>query len=120
MAEWEDRMQKILNDPGAMAQIMQMAQQLSGGSEPTPPSTPPPAPQPPSSASLPLDGETLTRLLPLVQELRRTDSEAARLLYALRPFLKEEKQGKVEQAVRLAHLIHVGKKAVTEWGLHLV
>ena len=64
--------------------------------------------------------DTLTRLLPLVQELRHTDSEAARLLYALRPFLKEEKQGKVEQAVRLAHLIHVGKKAVTEWGIHLV
>ena len=111
MAEWEDRMQKILNDPGAMAQIMQMAQQLSGSSEPTPP---------PSTAALPLDGDTLTRLLPLVQELRHTDSEAARLLYALRPFLKEEKQGKVEQAVRLAHLIHVGKKAVTEWGIHLV
>ena len=119
MAEWEDRMQKILNDPGAMAQIMQMAQQLSGSSVPTPPPAPTSAP-PPSPAALPLDGDTLTRLLPLVQELRQTDSEAARLLYALRPFLKEEKQGKVEQAVRLAHLIHVGKKAVTEWGIHLV
>lgn len=118
MAEWEDRIQKILNDPGAMAQIMQMAQQLSGGSEPTPP--PAPSSPPPSPAPLPLDGDTLTRLLPLVQELRQTDSEAARLLYALRPFLKEEKQGKVEQAVRLAHLIHVGKKAVTEGGLRLV
>ena len=59
MAEWEDRMQKILNDPGAMAQIMQMAQQLSGSSVPTPPPAPTSAP-PPSPAALPLDGDTLT------------------------------------------------------------
>lgn len=111
MAEWEDRMQKILNDPSAMAQIMEMAQQLSGSSEPSPP---------PSPADMPIDGEMLKRLAPLLRELRHTDSEAARLLYALRPFLKAEKQDKVERAVRLAHLIHVGKKAVADWGMQLV
>jgi hypothetical protein len=38
------------------------------------------------------------------------------LLYALRPFLKEEKQGKIERAAKLARIIHIGKKAITEMG----
>ena len=37
------------------------------------------------------------------------------LLNALRPYLKEEKQGKVERAARLARLITVGKRFLTEW-----
>ena len=37
------------------------------------------------------------------------------LLNALRPFLKPEKQGKVERAAHLARLIHLGKKFLSEW-----
>ena len=37
------------------------------------------------------------------------------LLNALRPFLKAEKQGKVERAAHLARLIHLGKKFLSEW-----
>ena len=37
------------------------------------------------------------------------------LLNALKPYLKEEKQAKVERAARLARLITVGKRFFTEW-----
>ena len=46
---------------------------------------------------------------------RRSNSASMQLLNALRPFLKPEKQGKVERAAHLARLIHLGKKFLSEW-----
>ena len=45
----------------------------------------------------------------------RSNSASMQLLNALRPFLKPEKQGKVERAAHLARLIHLGKKFLSEW-----
>ena len=52
---------------------------------------------------------------PLAGELGTENSAAMQLLNALRPFLKEEKQGKIQRAARLARLIHVGKKLLADW-----
>ncbi len=130
MAEFDDKLNSILSNPDAMSQIMQLAQSLSG-SGPEPPSPPPPPPQqtaapPPmgggdlfSSLSYlagGMDPKLLTRLLPLLQELGgQRDSNARALLYALRPYLKEEKQNKVERALQLARLFHLGKKFLSGW-----
>ena len=112
MSEMEDKLNKLLDDPETMGRIMQMAQQLSGGTGTLPP---------PSSPDLSgFDPQTITKLLPLVKELQTPNSQATQLLYALRPYLKEEKQGKIDRAVKLAHLIHIGKKAFSDWGLDLV
>ena len=37
------------------------------------------------------------------------------LLFALRPYLKQERQEKVERALQLARLYHIGKKVLSEW-----
>jgi hypothetical protein len=37
------------------------------------------------------------------------DSNARQLLYALRPYLKKERQEKMERALQLARLFRVGK-----------
>jgi hypothetical protein len=59
----------------------------------------------------------VTRLLPLLQELGgQQDSNARQLLYALRPYLKAERQEKVERALQLARLFHLGKRFLAEWG----
>ena len=51
------------------------------------------------------------RFLPLLRELGgQQDSNARQLLYALRPYLKPERQEKVERALQLARLFHIGKK----------
>ena len=124
MAELDEKLNALLSDPNSMAQIMQMAQQLSatmGGSQdaappaqqPPPPPAAPPAAQPPLGG---LDPQVLARFLPLLQEYSRSNSQTMQLLYALRPFLKESKQDKVERAARLARLIHLGKKFLTDWG----
>ena len=43
------------------------------------------------------------------------DSNARALLYALRPFLKPERQEKVERALQLARLFHLGIKFLAGW-----
>ena len=128
MAEFDEKLNSILSNPDAMSQIMQLAQSLSGGQEqPSAPPSPPPPPTPAPRQSAPaqdmlsslaggLDPKLLTRLLPLIQELgSQQDSNARALLYALRPYLREDRQEKVERALQLARLFHLGKKFLTGW-----
>ena len=144
MAEFEEKLNSLLSNPDAMAQIMQMAQSLSGGggqTQPSPPPAPPQQPQqpPPQASPVPaaprpapgpqappaggdllsslsglagnIDPKLLMKLLPLIQELSgQQDSNARQLLYALRPYLKPERQEKVERALQLARLFHLCKK----------
>lgn len=126
MAEFDEQLNNILSNPNAMSQIMQLAQSLSGGQErptaPPPPQAPPPQAKqssPPdllSSLTGGIDPKLMARLLPLIQELgSQQDSNARALLYALRPYLKEERQEKVERALQLARLFHLGKKFLAGW-----
>ena len=134
MADFDEKLNSILSNPDAMAQIMQMAQALSGG-EAVPTSCPPPPkpqgfeptqspfqmnqPQTPdllSSLTGGIDPKLLTNLLPLIQELGgQQNSNSRQLLYALRPYLKPERQDKVERAIQLARLFHLGKKFLAGW-----
>ncbi len=131
MAEFDDKLNSLLSDPDSMAKIMQLAQSLSGGdggaspqqqTAPPPQQTPPPAPpsggggNPLSALTGGLDPAMLARLLPLVQELNRDDGGASRqLLYALRPYLRQDRQGKVERALPLARLMHSGQTFLSRW-----
>jgi hypothetical protein len=113
VSELDEKLNALLSDPGKMAQVMQLAQQLSG-SMGAAPSSPPPTATP----SLPdgLDMAAMMRFLPLLQELNHPNQQTEQLLNALRPFLKTEKQDNIPKAIRLARLIHIGKKALTEMG----
>ena len=136
MAEFDEKLNSLLSNPEAMAQIMQMAQSLSGGQaqqvpqappqQPSPPPPPPPVQQAASPGGNPLaalsgltggmDTAMLTKLLPLIQELgSQNDSNARQLLYALRPYLKPDRQEKIERALQLARLFHLGKKFLSGW-----
>ena len=144
MAEFDDKLNSILSNPDAMSQIMQLAQSLGGGGQPaasSPPQPNAPGPQqtsswgsPPPQAPPPppmggggdllssllggggLDPGLLSRLLPLIQELGgQRDSNARNLLYALRPYLRSDRQEKVERALQLARLFHLGKKFLSGW-----
>ncbi len=123
MSEFEDKLNSLLSDPAGMAQVVQLAQQLSGslggGESTVPPSSPPPTPQAdaPGPGGLPggLDPKLIARFLPLLQAYSRDQSNTMQLLTALRPYLKEEKQGKIQRAARLARLICVGKQFFKDW-----
>ena len=123
MSEWEEKLNTLLSDPDAMAQVMNMAQNLSqqmgqsGGSAPPPP---PPQGDPMGDLSSLLGGidpGMIAKLLPVLSQLNRPESgETAAFLRALRPFLKPERQDKVERAAQLARFIHLGKTLLLSEG----
>lgn len=131
MAEFDEKLNSLLSNPDAMAQIMQLAQSLGGGQEmlkssqtEASPFAEVPHPNPSVSyeeknfdpiASLLGDPSLLLKLMPLIRELKGDrDSNARTLLYALRPYLKSERQEKVERALQLARLFYIGKKFLME------
>ena len=111
MSEWEEKLNTLLSDADAMAQVMNMAQNLS---------PPPPQGDPMGDLSSLLGGidpGMIAKLLPVLSQLNRPESgETAAFLRALRPFLKPERQDKVERAAQLARFIHLGKTLLLSEG----
>ena len=116
MADLEATLQSLLSDPETMGQIQALAGQLGlGGSGPAQ-EEPQAAPDPDPSPAL--DPESLGqmgRLLELFQASRRADSQADALIAALRPYLRPERQRKLDQAVQLAGLSRAARQAYRLW-----
>ena len=67
-----------------------------------------------------IDSKTIASLLPVLRELGEAqNSNARQLLFALRPYLKPERQDKVERALQLARLFRVGKKFLLKGDGHV-
>ena len=130
MSDFEEKLNAILSNPDAMAQVMGLAQSLNNGgafggehAKEQPSGS---APERDSGSDgfgglgdlfSQIDPKLIHRLLPLIGEFSRDDGdERLKLLYALRPFLKPERRDKVERAVKAAKLIHIGKKFLTSMG----
>lgn len=129
MSDFDEKLNSLLSNPDAMSQIMQLAQSLGGTAEaskppPAQPVTPPPVSPIPDLSSLlgggalggpgGLDLSMAAKLLPLLQAFNNQDSNARPLLLALRPYLRPERQDKVDQALQLARLFCIGKKLLAE------
>lgn len=124
MGELDEKLNALLSNPDSMAQVMQMAQQLSSSFNQQPETPPAPPPQKQQEPSRPSDGGSFlggldpgiaAKFLPLLQEYSKPNTQAMQLLNALRPYLKEEKQEKIQRAAKLARIIHLGKKFLMEW-----
>lgn len=129
MSELEDKLNSLLSNQDAMAQVMQLAQSLSqsgAGAADSGSAAPPPPPQGgtagnarPDAGDLNtmlsqltggLDPALLSRLLPVLSQMNRNESsETSALLYALQPFLRDKRRDKVARAAQLAKLIHLAK-----------
>ena len=67
-----------------------------------------------------IDPKTIASLLPVLRELGEAqNSNARQLLFALRPYLKPERQDKVERALQLARLFRVGNKFLLKGDGHV-
>lgn len=108
MSDIQDKINKILSDPEAIKQLQGLGAQLglSGDNSAAQESAPPPAPVPQVSSS---NGElmsALTKLAPMMSSFSE-DDDVSRLLIALRPFLSEEKQQRLDRAQRLMRLVRI-------------
>ena len=143
MAEFDEKLNAILSNPQAMEQIMQLAQSLSPpqgeaaqtGAATAAAETAPPPPAPAAGTPLPvalgglggvlsglgdIDPRSLTALLPILRELGSgQNSQARQLLLAMRPYLKPERQDKVERALQFARLFRVGKRFLLKGDRHV-
>lgn len=134
MSELEEKLENILGNPQAMAQIMSLAQSLNqsgsvapagDGAQAQPQEPPsgavPPAPaaaapaQPPASAGSGesglgsllggLDPNMLSAAAGLLGQFNGGDDDRrVALLTALRPFVKEQRYGKLDKAIQIARL----------------
>ena len=120
MAEFEEQLNAILGDPGAMGQIMALAQSLqkgTAGPEAPPPSagaeTAAPASAPPAP---PIDPRLLSLGMKVWQEYQRGDDRNTALLAALRPFVREERWARLDKAMQLARMARVIRMALGAFG----
>ena len=133
MSELEEKLESVLGNPQAMAQIMALAQSLNGGGSPPAagagetsqaqeqpqeqaqsPAPPPAAPASGGSGdglgSLlgglgSLDPKLLSAAAGLIGQFNSgADDQRVALLTALRPFVKEERYAKLDKAIQIAKL----------------
>ena len=117
MADFEETLNQILSSPQAMEQIMSLAGSISGSldqQEQSPPASGQEQPQ--ALTPSPLSGADpalLGRFLPLLKAYQQgNDDDKTRLLEAMRPFLKPERAGKLDQAIRITRLSRVIRSAM--------
>ena len=113
MSEFEDKLQSILGNPDAMSQIMSLAQSIGGpSSDESAPPDPEEEPASPFSMLGDLDPRLLQVGMRLLSEYNAGDDRKTALLTALRPFVKEERYSKVDQAIQIAKLSRVIRVAI--------
>ena len=108
MAELEEKLNAILGDQEAMGKIMALARSLSGGqgeaapegAGPTEGEAPPPDPDWGDLLGQ-VDPETLRKGLAIVRQVREGEDRSAALLSALRPFVREDRRGRLDRAMEL-------------------
>lgn len=104
MGDIEDMINGLLNDPGEMAKITELARSLMGGDKP----------RQPEPAQEGLDPGMLGRLSALMQKDSGGDDK--RLLEAMRPFMSEKRRSKMDKAMKIAKLASLAELAMTEFG----
>ena len=129
MAEFEDKLNSILGNQAAMNQIMALARSLSGDQQeascaqesPSEDATYVPASaeeqQPDLSALLgQIDPKMLQAGMEVIRQVQGTEDRNAALLNALRPFLREEKQARLDRALQIARMTKLVRAAIGALG----
>lgn len=119
MDDLQSKISQIMSDPEAVEQIRSLGNMLglSQNSQNTavsppktsPPSTPISENRTQNQQLSALNGDTLSgiaKMMPVLSSMKQED-EATRLLSALRPFLSEEKQKKLDEAKKMLRFLKV-------------
>ncbi len=96
MSDFEDKLNKLLNDPDEMERFAGFARSLMSGQEQSP------APD--------IDPSLLKSLGGMLSGSARGGRDA-KLLEAMRPYLSEKRRGKMDRAMKLARLAGIAELA---------
>lgn len=109
MAELEDMINSVLNDPEQMNMISSLAKNLMGSEAP---------PEQKSAPGLPngLDPKMLGRIQRLMGGMDQKPGESEALLRAMQPYLSEKRRLKMDKALKLARLAKLAGFAMEELG----
>ena len=133
MAEFDEKLNAILENQEAMAQIMSLARSLSTDSPGENPNREEQqaqetdgeeererdvqSAQPDLSAMLgQLDPALLRTGMEVIRQVQSTEDRNAALLQALRPFLREERRGRLDRAIQIARMTRMIRAAITALG----
>ena len=115
-------LQSVLSDPEQMAQITQLAKGLmdaqGGEGAPSPPEAPEGETSPPA-AGMPDFSQGEMKLFSALGKAFATgkgNSRSTGLLMAMRPYMKVEKQEKLDRAMKIARMVHVAGAVMKEYG----
>ncbi len=113
MADLAQALDRLLANPEAMSQIMDLAGRLQSG-EPAPEASADKAEGSVREAAP--DPEEIAPLLSLLRSGGGgTDHNAEALVRALGPYLSESRRRKLDRALRLAHLARTARSALGLW-----
>ncbi|MDR1693343.1 MAG: hypothetical protein LBR72_08300 [Oscillospiraceae bacterium] len=120
MDGFDEKLNKLLQNPEALAQVAQLARGLQAGRAQQAPA---PEPQPSGAPDLgilgalgDLDPKTLSGIAGLLGDLTAKDDRRAVLLAALRPYVRKSRQEKMDRAVQLLQLSKVARRALGMFG----
>lgn len=132
MAEFEDKLNSILGNQAAMNQIMALARSLSGEQQEPPPAPEGPVEEAEEAAYVPAAGEPeepdlsamlgqidpkmLQMGMDVIRQVQSTADRNTALLNALRPFLREEKQARLDRAMQIARVTKLIRAALGALG----
>lgn len=106
-------LQSVLSDPAQMERLTAMAQSLMGG-EPKAEGDPPPEPAPAPKSPLP-EAKLLSAITGMMGR-KGEQSRSAALLSAMRPYMRPEKQEKLDRAMQVARVVRIAGAVMREWG----
>jgi len=124
VGELDDRLNSILSSPEDMKKIMDLAKSLSGTSGGTAPASPHSENNnhggTPSAGDI--DPELIKLMNRIISEFLEQKNDKTLLLSNIKPYLRADRQAKIDKAVKIARIAYIAKSALTEFnggGLNL-
>ena len=106
VSDFEDKLNKLLNDPKEMERFAGFAKSLMSGEG---------SPKPEQSTALDIDPSMLKNLSGMLSG-KGSGGRDAKLLEAMRPFLSEKRRGKMDKAMKIARLAGIAELAAGQLG----
>lgn len=123
MSEFEDRLNALLSNPEEMNKLSQMAQTLLDGGAlgnllggETPSDSGNTESNRAGQKSSGLDGELLASVGRIFSQASGQENDKTALLEAMKPYLKQKRRDKIDQAMKLAKMARIAGIAFSEYG----